>query len=297
MNRILIVGCGQVGRSLLKQRAGQAHLLATARRQESSARARALGARPLPADLDSRASLTRLGGVAHWVVHLAPPPGGGMEDDRTRRLIAALAKGGSLPRRLVYVSTSGVYGDCQGERIDETRICAPKNARARRRVEAERQLRRFAARCGVRLAILRVPGIYGPGRMPLERLVRGTPAVHDGEDSYTNHIHIEDLAKAIWLALYRARPNRVYHVVDDSEMKMGQYFDAVAERAGLPKPPRVARSEAQAVLSPALLSFLNESRRLANGRLKQELRVRLSYPTVADGLAGWDPRGDEIQRR
>ena len=297
MNRILIVGCGQVGRSLLKQRAGQAHFLATARRQESSALARALGARPLPADLDSRASLTRLGGVAHWVVHLAPPPGEGMEDDRTRRLIAALAKGGSLPRRLVYVSTSGVYGDCQGERIDETRTCAPKNARARRRVEAERQLRRFAARCGVRLAILRVPGIYGPGRMPLERLVRGTPAVNDGEDSYTNHIHIEDLAKAIWLALYRARPSRVYHVVDDSEMKMGQYFDAVAERAGLPKPPRVARSEAQAVLSPALLSFLNESRRLANGRLKQELRVRLSYPTVADGLAGWDPRGDEIQRR
>ena len=297
MNRILIVGCGQVGQLLLKQQAARARFRAIARRAESAAAVRGPGACPLPADLDDRASLARLAGTADWVVHLAPPPGAGPEDMRTRRLIAALAKGGSLPRRLVYVSTSGVYGDCGGERIDETRARAPETARARRRVDAERALRRFAAHCGVRLSILRVPGVYGPGRMPLERLAKGTPAVADAEDSYTNHIHIEDLAKAVWLALYRARPGRVYHVVDDSEMKMGQYFDAVAARAGLPRPPRISRAEAQTRLSPALLSFLNESRRLSNARLKRELRVRLSYPRVADGLAAWNLRRGETRLR
>ena len=297
MNRILIVGCGQVGQLLLKQQAARARFRAIARRAESAAAVRGLGACPLPADLDDRASLARLAGTADWVVHLAPPPGTGTDDARTRRLIAALAKAGSLPRRLVYVSTSGVYGDCGGECIDETRACAPATARACRRVDAERALRRFAARCGVRLSILRVPGIYGPGRMPLERLTKGTPAVVDAEDSYTNHIHVEDLAQAVWLALYRARPGRVYHAVDDSEMKMGQYFDAVAARAGLPKAPRVSRAEAQTRLSPALLSFLNESRRLSNTRLKRELRMHLNYPRVADGLAAWDPRGGEIPRR
>lgn len=235
---------------------------------------------PIFADLDQRATLDRIAGLSPWVVHLAPPPGDREGDPRTRNLLAALMKRGSLPRRLVYISTSGVYGNCNGERVFEHRPTAAWNARAKRRVDAERQLRRFAARNGIKLTILRAPGIYADDRLPLERIRKQTPAVTKEEDSYTNHIHADDLAHLVWLALFRGKPNRVYHAVDDSVKKMGDYFDMVADHFGLPRSPRISHEEAQKALSPALLSFLNESRILDNTRMKKELRARLKYPDV-----------------
>jgi nucleoside-diphosphate-sugar epimerase len=177
-----------------------------------------------------------------------------------------------------------VYGNCNGERVFEHRPTAAKNARAKRRVDAERQLRRFAARSGIKLCIVRAPGIYAADRLPLDRIQKQTPAVNRAEDSYTNHIHADDLARLVWLALFRGKNNRVYHAVDDSVKKMGDYFDMVADHFDLPRSPRIAREEAQKVLSPALLSFLNESRILDNTRLKKELRAKLKYPDVADFL-------------
>jgi nucleoside-diphosphate-sugar epimerase len=282
-NKLLIVGCGDIGMRVA-QRHGPVQIRGLARSDESARRLRTRGITPVAGDLDQRASLNRLSGLAPWVLHLGPPPGDSEGDPRTRRLIAALAKGGSLPRRLVYISTSGVYGNCNGERVAETRPAAAKNPRARRRVDAERQLRRFAARNGIQLSILRVPGIYAQDRLPLERIQNGTPVVQAEEDSYTNHIHAEDLAKTVWLALFRGRPNRIYHAADGGEKKMGDYFDLVADHFGLPRCPRISRAEAQKVLSPALLSFLNESRILDNTRLKKELKVRLTYPDVAAAL-------------
>lgn len=277
---LLIAGMGDIGCRIAAAHRGT-RILGLGRSAESAERARAAGAIPLAADLDRRESLGRLAGLAPWVLHLAPPPGEGEGDPRTCHLIAALARRGSLPRRLVYISTSGVYGNCNGERVFEHRPTAAKSARARRRVDAERQLRRFAARNGIRLVILRAPGIYAAERLPLERIRRQTPAVKSAEDSYTNHIHADDLAHLVWLALFRGKPNRVYHAVDDSVKKMGDYFDMVADHFGLPRPPRISREEAQKVLSPALLSFLNESRILDNTRIKTELRARLDYPDVA----------------
>ena len=283
-NKLLIVGCGDIG-----MRVAQGHhpvqIRALARSDDSAQRLRTHGITPVAGDLDRRASLERLSGLAPWVLHLAPPPGDFDGDLRTRRLIAALAKGGSLPRHLVYISTSGVYGNCKGERVVESRPLAATNPRARRRVDAERQLRRFAARRGVRLSIVRAPGIYAPDRLPLERIQKGTPAVRAEEDSYTNHIHADDLARIVWLTLFRGRPNRIYHATDGKVKKMGDYFDLVADHFGLPRCPRISRAEAQQVLSPALLSFLNESRILDNTRLRKELRVRLTYPDVAVALA------------
>jgi nucleoside-diphosphate-sugar epimerase len=276
---LLIAGMGDIGRRLAALHP-QVHILGLARSAESATLAREAGAIPIAADLDQRASLSRVAGLSPWVLHLAPPPGDSEGDPRTRNLIAALAKRGSLPRRLVYISTSGVYGNCNGERVFEHRPTAAKNARAKRRVEAERQLRRFAARNGIRLTILRAPGIYAADRLPLERIRKQTPAVVSDEDSYTNHIHADDLANLVWLALFRGKPNRIYHAVDDSVKKMGDYFDMVADHFGLPRNPRISRAEAQKVLSPALLSFLNESRILDNTRLKTELRAKLKYPDV-----------------
>lgn len=280
---LLIAGMGDIGRRLAAAHPAL-RVLSVARSAESAALARDVGATPVTADLDRRASLDRIAGLSSWVVHLAPPPGDSEGDPRTRNLIAALARRGSLPRRLIYISTSGVYGNCNGERVFEHRPTAAKNSRAKRRVDAERRLRRFAARNGIKLTILRAPGIYAGGRLPLERIRKQTPAVTSTEDSYTNHIHADDLANLVWLALFRGKPNRVYHAVDDSVKKMGDYFDMVADHFGLPRSPRISREEAQKVLSPALLSFLNESRILDNTRLKKELRARLNYPAVEDFL-------------
>ena len=247
---------------------------------------RALGATPLLGNLDQAATLGRLGGLADAVLHLAPPPLQGAADPRTRALLRALARGGRV-QRLVYGSTSGVYGDCAGAVFDETRTPAPSTDRARRRVDAEAQLRWFGSRTGACVTVLRIPGIYASSREgghPRERLARGTAVLAAGDDVYTNHIHADDLARACVAALYRGRPQRVLHASDDTQLKMGEYFDLAADLCGLPRPPRITRQEAQRQLSPMLLSFMSESRRLDNGRLKNELRLRLRYPTVEEGL-------------
>ncbi|KFI08732.1 NAD(P)H-binding protein [Massilia sp. BSC265] len=280
--RLLIVGCGDVGMRLLPLLAARFRVFALTSQPERRAELRALGAVPVVADLDRPASLLRLRGLADWVVHLAPPQPDGAMDRRTRHLVAALGKA----TRLVYVSTSGVYGDCGGELVRETRPVAPRNARARRRVDAERVLRAWALTAGTRLSILRVPGIYAAERLPIKRLEQGTPALRPEDDVYTNHIHADDLARIVLLSLFRARgAGRVVHAVDDTRMKMGEYFDAVADAFGLARPPRLPRPELQAAVTPTLLSFMSESRRLDNTRLKRELRVRLRYPDVGSALA------------
>lgn len=282
---ILIVGCGDVARRAIPWLARRFRVLALTRRPEDRAGLRALGARPLVGDLDDRSSLARLAGIADYILHAAPPPPEGVLDQRTRNLASVIKRGGSLPQGLCYISTTGVYGDCGGAWVAESRPVAPTTARARRRVDGEAVLRRLAKGAGVRVAILRAPGIYAKERLSLERLRRGDPVLVAGEDVFTNHIHADDLAHAACLALFRGRPGRCYNVVDDSALPMGDYFDLMADTFGLPRPPRVSRAEAAERLSPMTLSFMGESRRLSNGRLKGELRMGLAYPTVAQGLA------------
>jgi nucleoside-diphosphate-sugar epimerase len=189
-----------------------------------------------------------------------------------------------VPVRLVYASTTGVYGDCGGAWIDETRAPQPANARAKRRVSAERQLRRATTRGVVAASIARIPGIYAGNRLPLARLEKRTPALIDTDDVYTNHIHADDLAAILVRLATHGRPGRVVHASDDTSLKMGEYFDAVADAFGLERAPRITRAEAEQQIEPTLLSFMRESRRLVNRRLKEELRVRLRYPSVEDFL-------------
>lgn len=302
--RLLVLGCGDVGTRLLRQLVTRLRdaiaVVAVTRRPEQQAAARALGARALAADLDQRRSLRRLAAFCGWMVDLAPPPPEGADDPRSARLIAACGpalwrrRAARMTSRWVYVSTSGVYGDCGGARFDETRPVAPASARAVRRVAAERRMRALAARGLARVPILRAPGIYAQDRLPVERLRRGTPALRDAEDVFTNHMHADDLAHAAWLALFRGSPGRVYHAVDDSDLKMGAYFDRVADALGLPRPPRLSRATIAEQVSPATLSFMSESRRLLNRRLKRELRCRLHWPDVDATLASLE-RGDGPQ--
>jgi nucleoside-diphosphate-sugar epimerase len=294
VQKLLIVGCGDVARRTLPRLIGHYRVFALLRDTQQCALWRDAGAIPVLADLDHSASLARIAGLADIVMHFAPPPDRGLFDMRTRRLLAALSKGKSLPQRLVYISTSGVYGDCSGERIDETRTLHPTTARAARRVDAERQLRVFGRRHGVVISILRAPGIYAADRLPIERLQKGTQALREEDDVFTNHIHADDLAMLACAALRYGRANRTYNATDDSEMKMGAYFDLVAERFGLPKAPRLSRSEALEQMRPLQLSFMGESRRLANHRIKKELHASLRYPRVEDGVeAAWNERKGE----
>lgn len=283
--RLLIVGCGDVGLRVVKLLAGRWRVFALTSSAARVPALRSAGAVPLVGDLDDAVTLARLAGLADFVLHLAPPARDGETDVRTRHLLSALSR--KPPVALVYGSTTGVYGDCGGVLIDETRALKPATDRARRRVDAEAQLRAFGRRHGTRVSLLRIPGIYAgdrEGGHPRERLARGTPVLRREDDVFTNHIHADDLARACVAALARGLPQRVVHASDDTEMKMGDYFDLAADIAGLPRPPRVARSEATGVLSPMQLSFMGESRRLLNRRLKQELRLRLRYPTVREGL-------------
>jgi nucleoside-diphosphate-sugar epimerase len=241
---------------------------------------------PLLGNLDEAASLRRLAGVATHVVHMAPPPLQGNTDPRTRALIQALVLR-SPPTAWVYGSTSGVYGDCGGAWIDETRRLNPVTERAQRRVDAERWLQAFGKRAGTRVSVLRIPGIYAldrEGGTPKERLQRGTPVLQAADDVYTNHVHADDLARATVLSVWRGRALRVVHISDDSDMLMGDYMDWAADLWQLPRPPRVSRAQAQTALPAMTLSFMGESRRMDNQRLKTELRLKLRYPTVREGL-------------
>jgi nucleoside-diphosphate-sugar epimerase len=282
----LIVGFGDIGQRMAKfaLQAGQS-VAALVRSPRSM-----LGVSAIAGDLDRAESLVELAELSSGVLfHFAPPPGAGLHDTRTTHLLAALE--GTPPRRIIYISTSGVYGDCAGAWVDETYPVNPGNERSRRRVDAERQLSAFSERHAMPLVILRVPGIYGPGRLPLERIRRGDPVVCLEEapqgSLWSNRIHADDLAAiAIRAAQDDASPG-IYNVSDDEPSSMTYYIYRVADAVGLPRPPCVSLAEAQRTFSPGILDYLNESRRLDNRRMKAKLGISLRYPTLAEGLASF----------
>ena len=285
---LLIIGCGDVGLRVVRALAGRLRVFALTSSPDRRDALRSAGARPVVGDLDDPASLGRLAGLADAVLYLAPPPASGATDPRLGALLAALSRR-SPPSRVVYASTTGVYGDCRGERVVETRPLNATTDRARRRVDAESRLRAWGRATGVRTSVLRIPGIYAgdrEGGRPQDRVRRGTPVLAAEDDGYTNHIHADDLARACIAALWRGRPQRVVQVCDDSDMKTGDYYDLVADLSGLPRPARVTRAQAGEHFSAAQWSFLNESRRLSNERMKRELRLALKWPTVREGLGG-----------
>jgi nucleoside-diphosphate-sugar epimerase len=283
---LLIVGCGDVGMRVVRLLHGRWRLLALTSSPQRAPALRGAGVVPVIGNLDQPATLARLAGLADAVLHLAPPPGQGESDTRTQHLLQALARKDRV-KRLVYASTSGVYGDAQGARFDETRAVEPATDRGRRRVDAEARVRWYGRAYGVNVSVLRIPGIYAgdrPGGHPRERLARGSPVLAADDDVYTNHIHANDLARACVAALHRGLPQRVFHASDDTELKMADYFDLAADLCGFARPPRITRQQAGEQMSAMQLSFMSESRRLDNTRLKRELRLVLRYPTVREGL-------------
>jgi nucleoside-diphosphate-sugar epimerase len=275
---VFIAGFGDIGRRVAALwQAGGGEVAALVRTPRDP-----VGCRTVPGDLDHPETLCHVPCDGAILFHFAPPSPSGFADTRTAHLLEVLEE--APPRRIVYISTSGVYGDCKGAWVRESRPVCPGNDRSRRRVDAERQLAAFARRHTLPLVILRVPGIYGPGRLPLERLRRGEPVVCPDEAPWSNRIHADDLALIAVRAGRDDAPAGIYNISDDQPTSMTDYLYQLADTAGLPRPACVSLAEAQRISSPRMREYLDESRRLDNWRMKTVLGVRLRYPTLAAGL-------------
>ena len=281
----LIVGCGDIGmRVAALERAAGRLVAALARSEDSVRRLRAAGIEPIPGDLDVASSLTGLHLKDTVVYYFAPPPGRGVADPRMDAFVSALVPP-EMPARVVLISTTGVYGDCRGEWVTEDRPPNPQADRAKRRLAAETTLRGWSEARGVPVVILRVPGIYGPGRLPEERLRAGEPVLREEESPFSNRIHADDLARVCVAAARCARPSPVYNVSDGHPTTMTDFFNRVADRLDIPRPPELTREEARRRLGEGMLSYLAESKRIDNSRMLKELSVELRYPDLAAGLS------------
>jgi nucleoside-diphosphate-sugar epimerase len=285
MEEVFIAGCGYVGERVARVWLERgARVRALVRRSDRAECLHSLGVVPVHGDLDLPGTLTDLPGGGALVYYFAPPPKAGTTDPRIRAFLAAVDRG-APPLKAVYISTTGVYGDLRGGWANENTPAKPMTPRARRRWDAESTFRRWEKERGVPVIVLRVPGIYGPGRIPAERIRKGIPVVREEDAPFTNRIHVEDLVRACIAAGLYGRPGAVYNVSDGSPGTMTQYFFAVADALGLPRPPALSLDEASRSLNPQLLSFLRESRRIDNSRMREELCVRPLYPDLRSGLA------------
>lgn len=281
---VLIVGCGDVGVRIAKRLLPTGcRVSALARSAEGAARLQAFGIEPVPGNLDDPASLADLPSAGKVVMYLAPPPGGGPIDGRMRHFCQVVTTA-RRPSKVVYVSTSGVYGDCGGAWVTEETPVNPQTSRAQRRVDAETAVREWGCACAVPVVILRVTGIYGPGRLPLARIKQGHPVLREEESPPTNRIHADDLALVCCAAAEKAADGEIFNVSDGQPGTMTQYFNAIADRLGLPRPPQVSMAEARQVMNPMMLSYLQETRRMGNEKMLRRLGIVLQYPDLASGL-------------
>lgn len=285
MKSVLIVGCGDIGERIAALCAQQnLPVVGLVRSEASVKRLKQTGISPVQVDLADVQSLTELPAAGATIIYLAPPPGEGETDPLIRRFLAALPSD-QLPEKLVLLSTTAVYGDCHGEWITESHPVNPQTARGRRRLDAEQAARDWSSITGVPIVILRVGGIYGPDRLPIERIKQGLPILTEAESPFTNRIHQDDLAQVFLAAAERGKAGEVYNVADGQPGTMSGYFKTIARVHGLPLPPEVGLVEAQQVMSAGMLSYLKESRRLDNRKLLEGLGVVLRYPDLEAGLA------------
>jgi nucleoside-diphosphate-sugar epimerase len=281
---VLIVGCGDIGVRVARQvqQAG-GNVIGLARSEASAGRLLALGIDPVIANLDDAASLNALPTAGKLIFYFAPPPGGGPFDSRMRNFCQAVDSG-QVPAKIVYISTSGVYGDCRGEWVTEQTPINPQTSRAQRRADAEATLSEWARRHALPVVILRVTGIYGPGRLPLARVQQGHPILREEESPPTNRIHADDLADVCIRAAEKAVDGDIFNVSDGQPGTMTQYFNTVCDLLGLPRLPQIDMQEARQVMNPMMLSYLTETRRMDNRKMMEQLDVTLMYPDLSSGL-------------
>lgn len=281
---IWIMGCGDIGRRVaaLYQQDGQS-VTGWVRSEASLQEGQQQGITMRAADFDAGCFIPRNTLQDRDIFWFMPPPPQGEQDNRLRRFLLTAQ---DAPRRIVLISTTGVYGDCGGRWIDESEPLKPVAGRAIRRVDAETALQEWGEQYNGDWVILRVPGIYAQDRLPLARLQRGEPVLRAEDAPWTNRIHADDLALVCKRAMAVAPEHSIYNATDGQPSTMTDYFNRVADYAGLPRPPQVSLSEAQAVMSAGMMSYLRESRRIGNEKLVRELGVEFGPSFLEDALAG-----------
>lgn len=289
MNKLLIIGCGDIGRRVAHLALHEySHIIALVRTLEKRVLLEESGIDTIIGNLDDPAALAALPTAGSDVCYFAPPPGGGVVDTRMQNFCSVIP-GGMEPNKIVYLSTSGVYGDCGDAAVTEETPPNPSTTRARRRLNAETTLTEWGRERGVPVIILRVTGIYGPGRLPLMHLMSGAPLLKESEAPVTNRIHADDLAAVCIAALVKGNGGDIFNVSDGEHGTMTHYFNAVADLLGIPLPPQVGRDEAAKVMPPLLYSYFCESRRIDNRKIIDKLGITLRYPTLAKGLSSCKP--------
>jgi hypothetical protein len=284
VQHLLIAGCGDIGRRVARlAAAAQVPTAALVRSEAMAAQLQQQGLTVQLGDLDGIRPISGLASAGSTVLYLVPPPGGGQLDPRVRVFCGSIEPG-EEPEKVVYLSTSGVYGDCGGAVVTEETPTNPQTSRAQRRLDAESILRAWTRHRGIALVILRVTGIYGPGRLPLQRLRQGHPVLREDQAPFTNRIHADDLAQVCWAAAQKGADGDIFNVSDGQPGTMTEYFNAVADAAGLPRPPQVSLEEARQVMTPTMLSYLEESRRMDNGRMLKKLGVQLQFADLTTGI-------------
>ncbi len=287
MNKVIIAGCGYLGQRLAQQ---HRHLgdsvVALVQSSESQAALTESGLDTLRLDLDQAQTATFDANQAriYWLI---PPPPNGESDERTRSFTRLLQ--GQRPEKVVVISTTGVYGDCQGEWVTEDHPVNPKAPRALRRWSSEQQWQHWCTEQDVARVTLRLPGIYGPGRLPLARLQKRLPMIREADAPWSNRIHIDDLVQVCLSAMNRETTEQLFNVSDGHPSTMLDYFNRIADLAGLPRPQQISREEAQQTLSAEMMSYLSESRRIDNRRMLRSLDIRLRYPSLSEGLPACFP--------
>jgi len=284
MEKIFIVGCGDIGhRVALREQSTGNIVSALARSKATERKLRESGIIPVSGDLDDPGSLKGFDLSTNKVYYLAPPPSNGTVDTRIKAFLDSIP-GSSLPSKIVLISTTGVYGDRKGEMVTEETPPVPQADRAKRRLSAEQSLLDWSGRNKVPVVILRVPGIYGPGRLPVERLRRGEPVLADDGSHYSNRIHADDLADVCIAAMRKGRSGEIYNVSDGAPSSMTDYFFQVADLLKIPRPPEISLDKAKKKLGAGMISYLVESKRIDNSKMLRELGIRLRYPNLMSGL-------------
>ena len=284
MKKIFIVGCGYIGRRVAGLERAEGSRVAAMARSGSSVKAlRQEGIDAVLGDLDAPDSMKDIPLAKHVLYYFAPPPPEGIVDSRMAAFLSSL-NSSSLPERLVLISTTGVYGNCEGEWVTEERPAAPEADRAKRRLSAETILSKWGEANSIPVIILRVPGIYGPGKLPEKRLRKGIPVLSEEDSPFSNRVHADDLARACLAAARKGEGGSIYNISDGHPTTMTDYFYKVADLLGIPRPPSISLEEARRELSEGMLSYLAESKRLDNRKLREELGVKPIYPDLESGL-------------
>jgi nucleoside-diphosphate-sugar epimerase len=281
MEHLFIVGCGAIGRRIATLALAQGQSVSTFNRGEAGVQ----GTRHFTGSLDDAATLVGLPTRKAGVIYLAPPPGGGIEETRVRAFLAAIPAG-EEPEKVVYISTSGVYGDCGDAAVTEETEPNPQTSRGKRRLHGERLFASWGSERGVEVVILRVTAIYAPDRLPVNQLRSGQPVLREEESHPTNRIHADDLSRICLAALEKGKDGDIFNVSDGSPSTMTSYFNAAADRLGLPRPAQVTMEEARRVMTPLMISYFSESRVVDNRKMLERLGITLRYPDLEAGLKG-----------